>query len=154
MLSSLSPSTPIRNCYCNHSMKVAAPSPRSVQSPTTTTYISPTTNTKFDNKEKTEYTMNKSVEGQVSFRTATRRFSCNATVVVPLSPASIKQQLPKSVPRIPNSVGSTQPRRIVGSVILSTQPPPPYHHDNHHHQQEQERTLSTMEPLEIGRAHV
>ena len=144
MLSSLSPSTPIRNSHYNHSIKVAAPSPRSVQSPTT--YFSHTETNDCSQEETTKRmtnsTMNKTVEGQVSFRSAARRFSCHATVVVPPSPMSVKPQLPPSaVPRTPNTTGSTHHRRKVGPFHVSSQPPQQQRHFP--------LTIPTMEPLDI-----
>ena len=131
MLSSLSPSTPIRNYHFNQ--KGSAPSPRSVQS---ATHPSPI-NSKEDNQ-----TMNKTVEGQVSFRTAARRFSSHATVVVPPSPLSakqpVKQRISSSIPLAPNTTGSTRLKCKVGLNNLSTMPP-----------LQQPKTLPTMEPLDI-----
>lgn len=120
-------------------MKIAAASPRSVQ---TTTCFSPTTAKEGNLNETTKTTrssnpMNKNVEGQLSFRTAARRFSNHSTVVVPPSPMCVKQHLPPSIPRTPNTTGSTHRQRKVGLTNHSTQPP-----------LQQQQTLPTMEPLD------
>jgi IQ calmodulin-binding motif len=131
---SLAPSTPIRNYNCNQSMKVAAASPRSVQA---TTCFSPREGSQEETTKVTPNALKKTVESQVSFRTAARRFSNHSTVVVPPSPMCVKQHLPPSIPRTPNTTGSTHPKIKVGLTNPSSQPP-----------MQQRPTLPTMEPLD------